>query len=122
MEMILLEVRSSGGNGRDFAFDGKQVGTQHVRGQPRFRTEHIAVLHDFIYGSQVEKPELFHDLPGGSIEGRRCIWIVFTKLFQNKFLLGGMPPVLTGNRFSRCAAHFAPYVKYFFEKKWGNFK
>lgn len=64
MEMILLEAGNPGSGGGNLAFDGKQAGMQHVGMQSWFGTEYgIAVSHYFIYGRQIQGPELLHILP-----------------------------------------------------------
>ena len=91
MEMVLLEIGSPGSDRSDFAFDGKQVRTQHAGRQSWFRSKNgIAIPHQVIHGRQIQGPDLLHDIPCGGIKGSEGIWIVFTKLFQNMFLVGGV--------------------------------
>ncbi len=55
-----------------------------------FRSKTDSDPHQVIHGRQIQGPELLHDIPCGGIKGSEGIWIVFTKLFQNMFLVGGV--------------------------------
>ena len=108
MEIVLLKIGSPCSNGRDLAFNGKQVGTQHVGRESWFRSKYrIAIPHQIIHGRQSHGPELFHDIPCRGIKGSQGIWIVFTKLFQNMFLVGGVSADV--NRFQ--SVHLQSRVK-----------
>ena len=106
--MVLLEIGSPGSDRSDFAFDGKQVRTQHAGRQSWFRSKNgIAIPHQVIHGRQIQGPELLHDIPCGGIKGSEGIWIVFTKLFQNMFLVGGVSAGV--NRF-QSVPHILPHM------------
>ena len=91
MEMVFLQVSSPFCIGSNLEFHGKQNGAEHVRRKSWCRAEiRIAVSHQNIHRGEVKAPEPFHDLPGGSREGRKGIWIVFTQLCQDTFLIGGV--------------------------------
>lgn len=91
-KIVLLQGRSLGSKRRDFELHGKQIGTQHIRRNPRLWTEdRITILHELIDRRKVEIPELLHDFPcSGGIKGSISIWIILTKLCQNTVLIGGM--------------------------------
>jgi len=50
VKMVLFKSRSPGSQGSNFELHGKQIGSQHVRRKPWFRTEYgISILHDQIH-------------------------------------------------------------------------
>ena len=118
--MVLLEIGSPGSDRSDFAFDGKQVRTQHAGRQSWFRSKNgIAIPHQVIHGRQIQGPELLHDIPCGGIKGSQGIWIVITKLFQNMFLVGGVSADV--NRF-QSVPHILPHMSSDLKKSGGIYK
>ena len=91
VEMVFLEASRALCIGSDFELHGEKDGAEHIRRKPWYRTViRIAVLHDEVDFREVKVPEIFHDLPCGSRKGAGSIRIVFTKLFQDTVLVGGM--------------------------------
>ncbi len=91
VEIVFLKISSPFSIGRDFELYGEENGTEHVGRKPWLWTEiRIAVLHDDVNIREVKVPEFFHDFPSGGREGVGGIRIVFTQLFQNMVLVGGM--------------------------------
>lgn len=100
MEVVFLEASSPFCIRSDLELHGEEDGTQHVRGKPWLGTEiRIAVLHDEIDFGEVKVPEFFHDFPCGSRKGVSGIRIIFTQLFQNAVLIGGMAAKVNGFQF-----------------------
>ena len=91
IKKVLLENGSPGSNGGNFESQGEQVRAEHVGGKPWKRPENgIAVLHDDINRGKIQGPKPFDGLPGGRIKRRVSVWIIFMKLVQDTFLVGGM--------------------------------
>ena len=91
MEMVLLEVSSPFCIRSDLELHGEEDGTEHVRRKPWGRIEiRIVFLHDEVDFREVKVSDFFHNLPCGHQKEFGGIWIVFTKLFQNAVLVGGM--------------------------------
>ncbi len=91
VEMVFLEVDSPFCIGSDLALHGEEDRTEHVRREPWLRIEiRVAILHNEVGFREVKVLELFHVLSCGSRKGIGDIRIVFTQLFQNTFLVGGM--------------------------------
>ena len=142
IQAVLLKLRSPGSNGSNLKLHGKQVRSEQIGRKPRrWPVFGVTVLHDLIHRGEIKEPELFHDIPGGGVEGRISVRIVFTKLRQDTVLIGGMAAgvkwfhdvhlqsraicfLIEGARLavsgeiesSRRAAHFAPYVNPFNKK------
>lgn len=90
----LISVQSRvppGSNGSNLKLHGKQVRAEQIGRTPRrWPVFGVTVLHDLIHRGEIKEPELFHDIPGGGVEGRISVRIVFTKLRQDTILIGGM--------------------------------
>ena len=75
-------------------------GTKHIGRKPWFRTkDRITVLHKGIYSRQVKIPKFFQNVPCGRRKRWCSIRIIFTKLGQDMFLIGGI--IANVNRFQR---------------------
>ena len=91
IKIVLLEHGRPGSRGRNFELYREQVGAEHVGREPWFGAQNgIAVLHDEVNGGKIQSPEPFDDVPGGRIKRGISVWIIFTKLGQDMFLVGGM--------------------------------
>ena len=89
--MVFLKISSPLCIRSDLELHREKDGSEHVRREPGGRAEiGITVLHKGIHFREVKVPEFFHDLPGGSWKRAGSIWIIFTKLFQDTVLVGGM--------------------------------
>lgn len=91
VEVVFFEVSSPFCIGGDLKLHGEEDGTEHVRRKPWLRAEiRVAVPHDGVGIREVKVPEFLHDLPCRCRKGINSIRIVFTELFQNTDLVGGM--------------------------------
>ena len=91
MEIILFQIGSKSCVGSNFKFNRNKDSAKHVGREPWFRAkDRIAVLHKIINWWQIKIPKLIKDLPRGRREGSCSIRIIFTKLSQDTFLIGGM--------------------------------
>lgn len=50
----------------------------------------ILLLYEFVRRRKIKIPELLNDFPSGGVKRGICIRIIFTKLRQDKILIGGM--------------------------------
>lgn len=73
-----------------FKSNGQEIGTLHTGRRSWFGTKNrILAAKQFICIRKVKMPETFYDISSGT---RNSIWIriIFTKIFSNKVLIGGM--------------------------------
>ena len=90
IEGIDLELCSPVSEGRHLEINRQQIGTLHAGGSPWFRAKDgILWTQELIGIGQVEVPESINDVPGRTRE-RVWIGIIFTEIFSNKILVGGM--------------------------------
>ena len=87
---IDLQLSSPVGDGTDFKINGKQIRPLHTGRSPWFGAKNgVFVTEQFICIGQIEIPKARNDIPCRFRE-YMGIRIIFTKIFNNKVLIGGM--------------------------------
>lgn len=71
-------------------FQGKQIRTMNVGRSTEFRTEYrIPIFHKSIGIVKIKNPEMLNNILGATSDGIWA-WIIFTKILNNKVLIGGI--------------------------------
>ena len=91
MQMILFQIRSQSCVRSYFKFNRHKDRAKHVGRKSWLRTkDRISIIHKIINFWQIKIPKLIENLPGRRRQRRSSIRIIFTKLSQDTFLIGGM--------------------------------
>jgi len=87
---INFKLRSPVGGGSNLEIKGKQIGTVHAgRGSGSGAEDRILIPQPDIGVGKIEVPEAVNDIPSTAGDGIG-VRIIFTKISNNKVLIGGM--------------------------------